>query len=200
MGDFAAVVRRRRMTRSFTDEAVLPDLIDTAVDLATRAPSAGKSQGWHFVVLEGDRTSIFWDATLPDERRASFRWPGLLSAPVVILPFADAEAYTDRYREPDKAVTGLGAGPDAWPVPYWTVDTSMAVMTLLLSFEDVGLGALFFGVFRGEAELRSRLGVPERLQLLGAVAVGHPAPEPGPGRSAGRPRRPVSEVVHRGGW
>ena len=37
----------------------------------------------------------------------------------------------------------------------------MAVMTLLLAAEDVGLGALFFGVFDGEAELRATLGIPD---------------------------------------
>ena len=103
---------------------------------------------------------VFWDTTLPAVRRDSFRWQQLLSAPVIALPFADAKAYTDRYAEPDKIQTGLGAGTDAWPVPYWTIDASMSVMTLLLAAEDVGLGALFFGVFRGERELRQVLGVP----------------------------------------
>ena len=97
------------------------------------------------------------------------------SAPVIALPFADSKAYTDRYGEPDKVQTGLGAGPDAWPVPYWTIDASMSVMTMLLAAEDVGLGALFFGVFRGERELRQRLGIPPGLELLGAMAIGHRA-------------------------
>ena len=55
------------------------------------------------------------------------------TAPVIALPLADPQAYVDRYGEPDKAATGLGRGADAWPTPYWTVDTSMAVMTLLAS-------------------------------------------------------------------
>ena len=84
------------------------------------------------------RPQIFWDATLPAVRRDSFRWQQLLSAPVIALPFADSKAYTDRYGEPDKVQTGLGAGPDAWPAPYWTIDASMSVMTMLLAAEDVG--------------------------------------------------------------
>ena len=36
-----------------------------------------------------------------------------VSAPVIALPFADAKAYTDRYAEPDKVQTGLGAGGGA---------------------------------------------------------------------------------------
>jgi nitroreductase len=204
MTEFAEVVRNRRMTRAFDPTPVDPAAIDDMVDLASRAPSAGKAQGWHLVVLEGDDTAVFWDTTLPTVRRDSFRWQQLLSAPVIALPFADSKAYTDRYAEPDKIQTGLGAGPDAWPVPYWTVDASMSVMTLLLAAEDVGLGALFFGVFRGERELRQALSVPPGLELLGALAIGHPSTRSGddtdPGRSADRRRRQPGEIIHRGRW
>ena len=205
MTEFAEVVRSRRMTRAFDGRPIDADVLDGLVDLASRAPSAGKTQGWHLVVLEGADTELFWDSTLPAVKRDSFRWQHLLTAPVIALPLADSKAYVDRYAEPDKAQTGLGAGASAWPVPYWTIDTSMAVMTLLLAAEDVGLGALFFGVFRGERELRQRLGIPSGLELLGAVALGYPAaasgdPASGPGRSAGRGRRQAQQIIHRGRW
>lgn len=204
MADFAEVVRNRRMTRAFDPAPLATGVLDDMVDLASRAPSAGKAQGWHLVVLEGDDTTVFWDTTLPAVRRDSFRWQQLLSAPVIALPFADAKAYTDRYAEPDKIQTGLGAGPDAWPVPYWTIDASMSVMTLLLAAENLGLGALFFGVFRGERELRQVLGIPPGLELLGALAIGRPASGSGddtnPGRSADRRRRQPGEIIHRGRW
>jgi nitroreductase len=206
--EFAEVVRNRRMTRAFDAAPIDPALIDQMVDLASRAPSAGKTQGWHLIVLEGEQTSMFWDATLPAVRRDSFRWKQLLGAPVIALPLADSKAYVDRYAEPDKAPTGLGSGAAAWPVPYWTIDTSMAVMTLLLAAEDAGLGALFFGVFRGERALRHVLGIPAGLELLGAVALGRPAAPPdgadasasNAGRSAPRARRRPGQIIHRGGW
>ena len=196
------------MTRAFRPDPLAPGTVERLVDLASRAPSAGKTQGWHLVVLDGDDTARFWDVTLPEERRPAFRWQRLLDAPVIALPFADPDAYVARYAEPDKAATGLGEGVEAWSTPYWTVDASMALMTFLLAAEDEGLGALLFGVFRGEAELRAELGVPDRLQLLGAVALGHRwesdvAPrdgDVGPGRSAARRRRPPMEIVHRGGF
>lgn len=205
MTEFAEVVRSRRMTRAFDARPVEPAILDDLVDLASRAPSAGKTQGWHLVVLEGDDTARFWDCTLPAVNRDSFRWQHLLTAPVIALPVADSKAYVDRYAEPDKARTGLGAGAAAWPVPYWTIDASMAVMTLLLAAEDAGLGALFFGVFRGERELRRELGIPNGLELLGAIALGHPLgasddASSGPGRSAGRSRRPPQRIIHRGRW
>jgi nitroreductase len=201
MGEFVDVVRRRRMTRAFDSRPVPRPLIAELVDLGSRAPSAGKAQGWHLIVLEGDDTATFWDITLPIMRRGSFKWQRLLDAPVIALPFADPRAYTERYSEPDKAGTGLGTGPQAWPAPYWTIDASMSVMTMLLAAEDAGLGALFFGVFRGERRLRQVLGVPSGLELLGALALGYPVrDQEHRGRSAGRVRRSASEIIHLGRW
>lgn len=209
------MVRNRRMTRAFSSDPVDPAVIDSLVDLASRSPSAGKTQGWHLVVLEGAETARYWDFTLPgtgpDEKRSGFRWQRLLDAPVLMLALADPVAYVDRYAEKDKARTGLGESADAWPTPYWTIDASMAVMTLLHAAENAELGALFFGVFQREAAVRAELGIPDRMQMIGAIAMGHPAPDTGPdvaeasgpsgtGRSARRSRRRPDEIIHRGGW
>lgn len=190
------------MTRSFDPaRPVGVGVIEHLVGLAARAPSAGKTQGWHAVVLEGDRTAEFWDVTLPTERREGFAWPGLLAAPVILLPLADPQAYLDRYGEPDKSATGWGASLDVWSAPYWTIDTSMAIMTLLLAAQDSGLGTLFFAVSRNERVLRERLGIPDRLELLGAIAIGYPEQDAvRPGRSADRRRRTAEEIIHRGRW
>ena len=189
------------MTRAFSDKSVDQSVLASLVDLASRAPSAGKTQGWHLVVLQGNDVVKFWDDTLPKARRETFRFKQLLTAPVIALPFADPEAYVERYSLPDKEQTGLGSGMDAWPTPYWTVDTSFAVMTLLHAAHDLGLGALFFAVFNGENELRSRLEVPEHLQLLGAIAIGWPlAEEAATGASAQRQRRKPNEIIHHSKW
>lgn len=188
------------MVRAFAARTVPPEVVDGLIDLARRAPSAGHTQPWAFVVLEGAaQTGPLWDVTLPPERRADFRWPGLVTAPVVVVPFVSPAAYVARYSEPDKAATGLGDSPDAWPVPYWWVDGGMAVHALLLGAVDAGLGALFYGLFDHEAAVRTLLGVPDGWRALGATALGYPAPA-APGRSASRPRSPIDEVIHRGRW
>ena len=191
------------MTRAFDGRPVPTALLHHLVSLASRAPSAGKTQGWDLVVLNGHETSRFWDVTLPPQRRSGFRWPNLLTAPVIALAFADPSAYVQRYSEADKASTGLGSGVHAWPTPYWTIDAAMSVNTLLLAAQDAGLGALFFGVFNGATELRVSLGVPDHVQLLGAIALGWPLASPasvGEGRSASRQRRTPQSIVHNGEW
>ena len=197
---FTDLVRTRRMTRAFLPELIGDDVLHALIDLALRAPSAGKTQGTHFVVLGGDDVVEFWDDTLPIEKRSTFRWKQLLDAPVIILPFVDPLAYVARYAESDKQATGLGEGVHAWPTPYWTIDGSFAVMSLLLAAHDADLGALFFAVFNGEQQLRSRLGVPEHMQLLGAIAVGRAVRSDEKGRSAARPRRPIEEAIHLSRW
>ncbi|MFC8943218.1 nitroreductase family protein, partial [Streptomyces griseoincarnatus] len=50
--EFQDVVRKRRMHRKFTDEPVPAEAVERITRNAVRAPSAGFSQGWAFVVLE----------------------------------------------------------------------------------------------------------------------------------------------------
>jgi nitroreductase len=202
--EWSDVVRKRRMVRDFTDEPVDSLLLDQLLDDARRVPTAGFSQGIDFVVLEGEQTEIFWKHTMEPDVRASFQWPGLLRAPTIVLPIADASAYLDRYSQPDKARAGLGAAEDAWPVPYWFIDTGMAGMALLYGVVNAGLGALFFGIFRNEAALLVELGVPAGKRPIGAIAIGHPTPAaqlgPKEGSPSRRPRRPLEAVIHRGAW
>jgi nitroreductase len=199
--EFDRVIARRRMVRSFDPHrGVDPSVVDDLLGAARAAPSAGNTQGWHFVVLEGpEQTARFWDVSLPVQRRASFAWPGLLDAPVLVCPVADADAYVRRYAEPDKASTGLGDSTDSWAFPYWLTDTAFATMSLLLAATNRGLGTCFFGLFGRQAAVCEALGIPDGHTPIGMVALGHPLADT-PGRSALRGRRDADEVVRRGGW
>ena len=191
----------RRMTRDFLDDPVDAVLFDDLVNLAARSPSAGKTQGWSLLVLEGTAKQQFWDMSLPQEKRPDFAWPGLLRAPVIALSFADPDAYVARYGEADKSHTGLGRGAEHWGAPYWTIDASMATMSLLLAAHDAGLGALFFAVFNDPERIRRHFSVPEQLQLLGAIALGWPnSTSARRGASATRRRATANEIVHRERW
>lgn len=197
--DFQQVVRRRRMYRAFEDRPIPPEILDRILGNAQKAPSAGFSQGWGFVVLEGrDQTDQFWSLTSDEDWRDDPDWPDLTKAAVIILPLAHKQAYLDRYSEPDKAPAGLQT-EEAWKVPFWLVDTAFASLLILLTASDAGLGALFFGIFQGERELLEALGVPDGYQPIGAIALGWPAPDR-PSPSLKRGHRPAEDVIHRGRW
>lgn len=201
--EFEQVVRSRRMVRNFSDRPLPPTTVERLLTNARRGPSAGFTQGTELLVFDGpDQTARYWDVSLPPEERPDFRWPGLLRAPLLILPFASRPAYADRYSQPDKRQADHGiratqAGPAG---PYHLVDTSFAAMLILLTAVDEGLGALFFGVFR-PAAVAAAFGVPDGYEPIGAIAVGYPDPAGDrPSASLRRGRRPADEVIHRGRW
>lgn len=196
--EFQEVIRRRRMVRNFDPERTIPpEVVERILSNALHAPSAGFSQGWAFLVLEGhDETERFWASTWSGGDRSEFRWRGIFAAPLIVVPLSHKQAYLDRYAEPDKGVTDKRES--FWPVPYWDIDTGMAALLMLLTAVDAGLGALFFGIFPEHlAGFRDAFDVPGAFTPIGAIALGYAAPdEPSP--SLKRGRRPVEEVVHRG--
>ncbi|HEX2234931.1 MAG TPA: nitroreductase family protein [Actinomycetota bacterium] len=195
--EFARVVRRRRMVRRFEDRPVPQAVLDRILETALHAPSAGFAQGLELVVLEGAE-SVREYARITDPWR---RKPlGDNPPPVIVLPLSHKAAYLARYERPDKE--GLGMHDErAWPVPYWDLDAAMAAMLMLLAAVDEGMGAWFFGIFHGEGELLTWLGVPEGLRPIGAIALGYPAADDRvSGSAATIPRRSLHDVVHRGRW
>ena len=198
--EFDAVVRHRKMVRTYREDPVDPVVLERILDRARRGPSAGFSQGVAFLVLcEPEDVRRFWDAVREDDEPG---WPGegLLRAPVLVVPAAGKDVYLDRYADQDK---GWDDHDEAhWPVPYWLVDTAFASMLILLAAVDEGLGALFFGLDAGGyARMRRAFGMPDDWEPIGVIAIGHPAGHD-PVRSSAhtRPRRPLEHVVHRGRW
>ena len=188
------------MTRSFSTDPVAPEVVEELIDLARRSPSAGNASALEWLVLDSPPVvGAYWDTTLPTERRDGFAWPMLLNAPVIVIPWVDPQIYLERYREADKAHTPLGGSLGAWGVPYWFVDGGAAVQTLLLAAQNVGLGALFFGLFDHESKVRETFGVPPTCRAIGAVALGYRRADK-PSQSQRRRRRPLEEVIHRGKW
>jgi nitroreductase len=204
--EFSDVVRRRKMVRSYTSEPVDPAVLDLVLRNATRAPSAGFSQGWSFLVLDTpEAVARYWDLFVGDAEWEADSWlRGMRTAPVLVLPCASKAAYVARYAEPDKGWTDTS--PEAvaarWPMPFWYMDTAMAVMLMLQTVVDQGLGACYFGIPpRHEAEVRAAFAIPDEWDPIGVVSIGHPAPTGGAkGSPARRPRKPLEEIVHRGSW
>lgn len=204
--EFSEVVRRRRMVRRYTDEPVDPAVVDLALRNATRAPSAGFTQGWSFLVLDTpEDLDRYWDLFVGDEEWEADGWlRGMRTAPVLILPCASKAAYLSRYAEADKGWTDPdpAAAEARWPMPYWYMDTAMAVMLILQTAVDEGLGACYFGIPpRHDAEVREAFGIPDGWDPIGVVSLGHPAPTGGAkGSPSRRARKPIEEIVHRGRW
>jgi nitroreductase len=188
---FFELVRSQRACRSFTDDAVPDELVERVLEAATFAPSAENRQPWVFVVVRdpairdriGELTRAAWEAggrafaerrldasLLADVDRGATG--GISAAPVLVVVGADLER-------------GLEA----------TVASSIfpAVQNLLLAAGALGLGSALTTLTTAHAgELRALLVLPDHVQPVAVVPLGHPAKPLGPPR-----REPVSEHAHR---
>lgn len=198
--EFSEVVRKRRMVRRYDpDRPVSVDLLDAILRSAVRAPSAGFSQGWDFLVLsKPEERAAYWAATTdPDDEPDSWL-EGLQTAQALILCLSDENTYLRRYAEPDKGWTDMDEA--RWPVPYWDIDTGMAALMMLLTAVDQGLGGCFFGA---PPEMREdifhALGIPHDRNLVGVVSLGYPVPH-AKSPSLRRGLRGLDEVAHYGNF
>jgi FMN reductase [NAD(P)H] len=201
--EFADVLRRRKMVRNYTEDSVATDSIERIVAAGRRAPSGGFSQGVRFVVVTepNTRRRIAELADEPYYVGLGYE-PWISRAPVHIVVAMREDDYHDRYTEPDKLEDGKEI---EWRVPWWWVDAGKAMMLLLLAAVDEGLSAGLFGLFPPENNdlLREELGIPDDLEVVGVVTVGHPAPEPMQEERKERlrtRRRPIEEVVRWERW
>lgn len=185
------------MVRSYdTSRPVPPEVVDRIVHNALRAPSAGFSQGWGFLVLDTPAdVARFRDAVRPETDPEGW-FAAKVHAPLLIVPHSNKDAYLDRYAQSDKGFTDRS---DAWwPSPYWDIDTGMASLMMLLTAVDAGLGACFFGIPIDRIDsYRDAFGVPSQFHPIGAVSVGY---SDEPARDLRARRKPESDTVHRGRW
>jgi nitroreductase len=199
--EFQEVVRRRRMIRDYADTPVARDLVDRALANAVRAPSAGFSQGWAFLVLDQpEDVTRFWEVTTTPGELPDSWLDGMQTAPVVIIPCSSKAAYLRRYAEDDKGWTDQDEA--RWPVPFWHMDAAMASMLILLTAVDEGLGACFFGIPpHHDAAAREAFGIPADFDPVGAITLGHRRDEELPtGSPTSKRRKPLDDVVHHGSW
>jgi len=159
-------IRTRRSVRSFTDEPVAREQVLEVITAGTWAPSGMNNQPWRFAVAA--------DPAVRARLAKLTRYGKVVAgAPVCIGVFLDREA---SYHEV-KDHQGMGA----------------CIQNMLLAAHGLGLGAVWLGeILRSAAEVRAVFGLPETLELMAVVALGHPA---GPVRAPAR--RGLDEVLLR---
>jgi nitroreductase len=195
--EYQDVVTKRRMIRRYQPDRPVPrEIIDRILRNAVRAPSAGFAQGWGFLVLDTtDAVSRFRQAATPAANREQW-FAAKVSAPAIVIPMANKDAYLERYAMPDKGFTDRS--DDWWPAPYWDIDTGFATMLILLSAVDQGLGACFFGIPQECLdEVRKNFGIPVQYRPIGAISIGYPADQ---GLRLGDWRLPLEDVVRYDVW
>lgn len=156
--DFWQAMEARQSVRAFDRQRdVPPDAVTRLLSAATRAPSAGNCQPWHFFVVRDQETK----KTLA--RAALNQW-FLSDAPVVIVVCADPERSARRYGDRGRYL-------------YSLQDTAAATENLLLAAVASGLGACWVGAFDEDAAAEA-LDLSSHLRPVAIVPIGYPAEQP----------------------
>lgn len=208
--DLENLIRGRRSVRQWKKQEVPDELLKKAVELATWAPNGGNYQGWRFIIVKrkemiekaanavqsvSDKIASWPEAVSWQEdvnryrRNASF----FRNAPVCIGVFSSAyQSPMDKVlvaREPfdREAKEILGFRRSA---PTAVQSVAAAVTTMLLVFQQMGLGAVWLvSPIQAKKEIEAILKVPSNMDLICLIAVGYPDESPQ------KERRPVEEVL-----
>ncbi|HBF11314.1 nitroreductase family protein [Thermotoga neapolitana] len=151
-----SIVYKRRSIRKYQRKDVPDELVKEVIRAAMHAPSACNQQPWHFVVIRDAETRKKVAEIHPHAKM-------ILEAPVAILVCGDPSL------EKCKG--------------FWVQDCSAAVENLLLRAAELGLGAVWCGVYPREDRVKSfqkLLGIPEHVIPFALVPMGYPAEQPTP--------------------
>jgi nitroreductase len=142
-------IHERRSIRHFSDAPLDRNIVLDVLRAASWAPSGLNNQPWRFAIV--------WAPEIKDQLAGLTRYASTLrAAPVLVPVFLDAESCYDRVKD----CQAVGA----------------CLQNLLLAAHAHQLGAVWIGeILKNKDRVREVLGLPERLELMAIVAIGHPA-------------------------
>ena len=141
----------RKSVRSYTDQPVTPEQVETILKAAMAAPSGMNIQPWRFVVVR--------EQSIKDSLAVGFN-KMIAKAPVSIV------------------VCGKTTGKLGGENKNWTADCAAATENLLLAVEAMGLGAVWTACYPYDDRMIPAirvLGLPENVKPYCIVPIGYPA-------------------------
>ena len=195
--DLFEAMDTNRAMRRLKPDPVPRELLGKLVHAATRAPSAGNTQHWGFVVVT-NREDMQFLADILQRRMGQF----------------SREAENDAQERMMRAVRYLIAHfhetpavifcciRNAYPTTERPIRATMwstifpATQNLLLAARGLGLGAAMTTFQAGaEDEIKARFGIPDDVYIGSTIPVGWPM-----GRFGPLGRKPIDEVLHWERW
>lgn len=157
-------IKSRRSVRKFTDEPVDRKLLMEVLEAGRWAPSGLNNQPWRFALIT--------DKQVKAKVAPMTKYHGIVdSAQALIALFIDKD---EMYHEV-KDHQSIGACAE----------------NMLLAAHGLGLGAVWLGeILKSADELRALLELPENLELMCVIALGHPA-----SRTHTSKRKPIEELI-----
>ena len=191
-----------RSLRRLKPDPVPDELLERLVHYATRAPSAGNSQLWRFVIVTdpADRRwfrDMLADAVTPrlgdgppaaDDHSVQARNLRMLRR--FVLEFDRIPAFVLTTVE-----NAFPTSDDPDPMFMWST-VYAATQNLLLAARGLGLGAaMTTSHLENEPAVREHFGIPDTVGIGATIPIGYPE-----GRYGPLTRKPVTEVIYRNRW
>ena len=197
--DIFEVMDTCRAMRRLKPDPVDRDLLRKLVHAATRAPSAGNTQLWGFLIVDEPEGKQFLGELMREQFGARFQVPEGDEPPARMMR-AVAELVNNfrsgaRRHLPPASRTAIRRGASPTPCSCGRPSTP-ATQNLLLAARALGLGAAMTTFqMANEDAIKERFGVPENVSIGATIPVGYPK-----GRFGPVTRKPVEEVIHWNGW
>jgi len=147
--DTIEAIMTRRSIRKYTGSRVPAEVVEQLLRAGMAAPSAANEQPWHFVVITERKTLVQVPTFHPHAHM-------LKEAALAILVCNDSDL---------ELTKGRGV-----------LDCSAATQNILLAAHDLGLGAVWVGIFPVEERMngmRKLLNMPTRIVPISLVSIGY---------------------------
>src|SRR5215467_2348891 len=220
LGVFEAIHTARALRQLKQDP--VPDVVITQIlDAAIRAPSAGNTQNWAFIVVRDPEQrhklgAIYRKASniasamyaardrpihMTEEQfqrfmtSGAYLWDHMGDAPVILVP-----CQTRPQLPPPEAlppdIRANFAFEQAYVERIRGASIYPAVQNIILACRALGLGTtITTNHIRCEDEVKAVLGIPDDVQTFAMMPIGYPRGKFGP-----LTRRPIAEVAHVNHW
>jgi nitroreductase len=144
------ILRSRRSIRKYKATPVEDEKLNTVLEAARWAPSAGNRQPWEFVVAKD---------------------PSIRNRIADVAPYGGFIAYAP-------VMIAVVVDPKKDPIHY-IEDGAIATTHIMLAAHALDLGTCWVGAFESpyEDDAKRVLGIPANLRVLSLVSLGYPAEE-----------------------
>lgn len=159
MNNTLDVIQNRKSVRTYTEQAVTKEQIDTLLHAAMAAPSARNMQPWIFIVVTEREKLDKLAEGLPNAKM-------LFDAKAAIIVAGDL---SDKSNKVSK--------------DFWVQDCSAATQNILLAAEAIGLGAVWTAAFPSDERMktvRKVINLPKNIIPLNVIPIGYPTGEEKP--------------------
>ena len=149
------VLLKRRSVRKFTEESISDEMIGELLHAAMSGPSACNKKPWDFYVITNPQKL--------EELKVSSMFTKM-SSPLAVVVCGD-----------------LSRALPLKMAEYWIQDCSAATENILLRATDLGLGAVWCGIYpqkKAIEKVQKMLEIPKTQIPLNLIFIGHPAEEP----------------------